>query len=365
VSVLTDAAQATPEWLTLALRRAGVLDGERVVAAEARPNPAFNSSVTHLDLAYDREPPGAPRALVLKLNRDGWGEAEAGLYQLAMPVASTLPMLVPCYGAAYDPVAGTSHCLLRDVSTTHRPPVTRARVLALDGVPSTDQLHAMVDALAAFHAHWWEHPDFGTGVLMPPTSFRDADARAKRIREREEQFRRFVDAAGSSVAPDVLRLCERTLAGLPRLWERYYGSRFQHLRRTTVVNGDCYFAQFLCPYVPGAEGTYLIDFQESSVHMPAEDLVFMFATFWTRKQRREDDRERRLLGRYLERLSELGVGGYDWDAMLVDYRVSIVYMLFRTLWDQTCGAPEAYWRPKLACVIASYRDHDCASLLDE
>jgi hypothetical protein len=200
---------------------------------------------------------------------------------------------------------------------------------------------------------------------MPPTSFRDADARARRIREREEQFRRFVDGAGASVEPDVLRLCERTLAALPRLWERHYGQRFRDLRRTTVVNGDCYFAQFLCPYVPGAASTYLIDFQESSVHLPAEDLVFMFATFWTREQRREGDRERRLLRRYLTRLSERGVNGYDWDTMLTDYRVSIVYMLFRTIWDQTCGAAEAYWRPKLACVIASYREHDCASLLDE
>jgi hypothetical protein len=361
--VLTEHAQATPAWLTEALRRAGVLREERVVGVERRPNDAFNSSITHLALTYDRRPRGAPGSLVLKLNRDGWGEAEAGLYRAAIPVAGALPMLVRCYDAAYEAASGESHCLLLDVSDTHAPPLTRRQVLALDGVPAPDRLEAMVDALAGFHAHWWEHPDRGKGVLVPPTGLRDGPARAARIREREEQFRRFATAVGGTIEPEVMRLAERALAGLPGLWERHYGPRFRDLRRTTLVNGDCYLTQFLCPLAGGATPVYLVDFQEASVHLPAEDLVFMFATFWTPEQRREDDRERRLLRRYLARLSGLGVAGYDWGTLLDDYRVSIVYMLFRTIWDQTNGSPESYWRPKLACVAASYRDHDCGALL--
>lgn len=82
-----------------------------------------------------------------------------------------------------------------------------------------------------------------------------------------------------------------------------------HLGRTTVVNGDCYLPQFLCPAV------------------------------------------------------RVGVTDYDWNTLLDDHRASSVYMLFRTSWDQTNGSSEAYWRPKLACVAASFRDHDCAALL--
>src|SRR5690348_16154294 len=115
VRVLAEASEATPEWLTQALRQAGVLQSERVVGVARRENAAFNSSVTHLALTYDGEPAGAPPSLVLKLNRDGWGEADAGLYQLAMQDAGALPMLVRCYEAAYDPVSGLSHCLLEDV----------------------------------------------------------------------------------------------------------------------------------------------------------------------------------------------------------------------------------------------------------
>jgi hypothetical protein len=357
---LTAPAQATPAWLTDALRRAGALPAGRVVAVRPRANPAFNSSVTHLDVTYDRDAPNAPAGLVLKLNRDGWGEAEAGLYRLA--IAQAVPSLVPCYDAAYDPASGASHCLLLDLSATHAPPTTREQVLALEGVPAApEQLDGMVDALADFHAHWWDHPAFGTGILRPPTSFRDAAARAERIAARAAQLRRFADAVGPGVEPAVLRLCERALAGLPALWADRYGSRFAQPRDLTLVNGDCYFAQFLCPRDGSAAPTYLLDFQEASVHLPAEDLVFMFATFWTRAQRREGDREMRLIGRYRARLAARGVA-YDLDRLLDDYRVGIVYMLFRTIWDQSCGAAETYWRPKLDCVVASYLDHGCDRL---
>jgi hypothetical protein len=361
VDVLADPREADPAWLTAALRRAGAIGAESVVAVEARPNPAFNSSVTHLALRYDRAGSGRPERLVLKLNRDGWGEAEVGLYRLAAAALEPVPAMVPCYDAAYDPGTGRSHCLLLDLSETHAAPVTRDRATALDGVPPDAQLDAMTDALADFHAYWWDHPAKGTRVLVAPAAFRDAAACAERIAQRGEQLRRFVNAVGAAVDPAVTRLCERALAGLPALWADRYLRRFAAGRDLTVVNGDCYFAQFLCPKPGSAASTYLIDFQEAGLQMPAEDLVFMFATFWTRAQRREGGREARLLGRYRARLAERGVA-YGPDQLLDDYRVCIVYQLFRTVWDQTAGAPEAYWRPKLDCVVASFQDHGCADL---
>jgi hypothetical protein len=361
--VLTNAAEATPEWLTEALTRSEALSGKRVIRVEADANPAFNSSVTHLTLVYDENAPAsAPRRLVLKLNRDHWGEAEVGVYALAMAAEEPVPALVPCFDAAYDARTGESHCLLLEVSETHAAPVTRERVLALDAVLPEAQLEAIVDALAVFHARWWEPAGFGEGVLQPPTSFRDEAACAERIGQRREQFGRFVETAGPTVEPAVLRLCERALARLPALWGDRYLRRFAGGKRVTLVNGDCYFTQFLCPRDGSGEPTYLVDFQEASVHLPAEDLVFLFATFWTREQRLEGDREMRLLRRYLARLEDHGIAGYGMEQLLDDYRVSIVYQLFRTVWDQTSGASEAYWRPKLACVVAAYEDHGCHSL---
>ena len=48
--------------------------------------------------------------------------------------------------------------LLEDLSDTHAPIATRERLLALDGVPDDAQLDRVVDALAGFHAGWWQHP---------------------------------------------------------------------------------------------------------------------------------------------------------------------------------------------------------------
>jgi hypothetical protein len=340
-----------------------VIAEQCVVAVESRANPAFNSTVTHLALQYDRDGAGGPDRLLLKLNRDGWGEAEVGLYRLAMAAPRPVPALVPCYDAAYDARTGLSHCLLLDVSETHTAPVPRDRAIALDGVPPDADLDAMTDVLADFHAYWWNHPDLGSGVLVAPATFSDAAACAERITQRDDQFRRFVDSVGPTVDPAVLRLCARALAGLPALWADRYLRRFAEKRDLTVVNGDCYFAQFLCPRDRSGTPTYLVDFQEAGVQLPAEDLVFMFATFWTRAQRREGDREMRLIRRYLARLAERGVA-YHPDVLLDDYRVCIVYQLFRTIWDQTCGAGDAYWRPKLDCVVASFQDHGCADLFD-
>jgi hypothetical protein len=359
--VLADAADATPARLTEVLRRSGAIAGGRVVAVETRANPAFNSSITHLGLRYDRDDARGPRRLILKVNRDGWGEAEAGLYRLAMAAQEPVPALVPCYDAAYDPGTDLSHCLLLDVSETHAMPVPRESAAVVDQVPPDQQVGAMTDTIADFHAYWWGHPGLGTGVLRPPTIFCDAAACAERIAQREDQFRRFVGAVGSTVAPAVLRLCERALAGLPALWADRYLRRFAAMNDLTLVNGDCYFVQFLCPRDGSAHPTYVIDFQAASVHLPAEDLVFMFATFWTRAQRREGDREMRLIERYRARLAQRGVT-YALDRLMDDYRVCIVYQLFRTIWDQTNGSAEAYWRPKLDHVVASFEDHDCATL---
>jgi hypothetical protein len=154
VAVLADAAEAGPAWLTAVLGQAGALAAPRVVAVEARPNPAFNSSVTHLALQYDRPGSSGPDRLVLKLNRDRWGQTEVGLYRLAMAARPPVPTLVPCYDAAYDPRTGASHCLLLDLSETHSEPLSRDRATALDGVPSPRHLDATVDALADFHAYF-------------------------------------------------------------------------------------------------------------------------------------------------------------------------------------------------------------------
>jgi len=130
-----------------------------------------------------------------------------------------------------------------------------------------------------------------------------------------------------------------------------------------LTNGDCYFAQFLCPRDQRVDRTHIVDFQAVSANLGAYDLVYLFATFWTSTQRRDYDREARLLRQYHNTLQAARVMKYSWDALLVDYRLMIAYMIFDPVWDQTTGAKKSYWWPKLCCLTDAYRDLGCADLL--
>ena len=134
---------------------------------------------------------------------------------------------------------------------------------------------------------------------------------------------------------------------------------FEHL---TLTNGDCYLTQFLCPSDP-VSTAYLIDFQDVSANFGAYDLVYMFATFWTPEQRREDGREQRLLRRYHASLQAGGVRGYSLDDLLIAYRHMIIFMIFDSIWNQTSCSPRSYLWPKLLCLTSAYQDLGCAELL--
>jgi hypothetical protein len=40
-------------------------------------------------------------------------------------------------------------------------------------------------------------------------------------------------------------------------------------------------------------------------------------------------------------------------------------MIFDPVWDQTGGASEEYWLPKLRCLTGAFNDLDCYSLLPQ
>lgn len=163
IPVLTGVHQATPEWLTTILRRAGVLPNGRVERVQIHPNDAHNSVVAHLEVTYSATlPVPAPSSLLLKLKRDHHGELEHLFYQAYLDAHSPALPIVRCYDTAYSSQTGASHYVLADLSQTHGPPVTRAQLLALAGLPSMIHLEQIIDTLAQIHADWWQHPQLGS-----------------------------------------------------------------------------------------------------------------------------------------------------------------------------------------------------------
>ena len=360
----------TPAKLTAILRDSGTLPQGAVVAVTQLPNDAFNSTIAHLTLAYSHDaPPDAPTRLLLKRNLDAaWAiranAAEVAFYRLVAPLADRLPMILHPHAAAHDPASGKSHLLLPDLSATHAAPVERARVLALEGVPSAAHLDAIADALAAFHAYWWEHPALSQPPLPPSGEYGDRVAYDRFLAATAADWSTFSAAEGGGFPVELRDIYEHALPRLPALWDRYLAPRVPERRNVTLAHGDCYFAAFLCPHDP-RDQTYFIDWQGPRVDFAALDLNFLFANFWTAAQRREGDRELRLLRRYHGTLLAHGVKNYGWDDLLTDYRLMLIFRIFLPVWDMANGSRRAYWWPKLTCLTDAYRDWRCAELLDE
>jgi hypothetical protein len=274
-------------------------------------------------------------------------------------------MIVRCYAAGRDEAGGASFVLLEDLSATHRLALTRDQQLTPgENVPADAALMQAVEALARFHAYWWEHPSLGSGVAQLGRWFRDAAHHARYIERRTAAWASLIGGEGAWFPTDLRQIYERVLAGLPGRWDRLLARRFATLANITLAHGDAYFANVLCPIHPAAGGAYLIDWQSPYAHLGADDLVTMCATFWTPEQRRADRREERALRHYHAVLLANGVTRYAWDDLLTDYRIGVIDWLLVPLQDRMDGSRRDYWWPKMQCLAGAFRDLGCADLLD-
>jgi hypothetical protein len=364
-TVITGLEQVNAAWLTEVLRRNSALTAGVVVAVNLEQNAAFNSSIARLQAEFSSDAaPALPSRLLVKLNADGGGELEVAFYRLAREQPTPVPGLVRCFAAEYDAHTGHSVLVLEDLSQTHVTPTVRARVLALDGVPAPEHCDGVIDALARFHAYWWQHPIVGQEPLyIVRPWFTDAERHAAHVERRRKEWQAFHVQYGQEIPAEWTALYTHALEQLPGLFQRFLEPRVTTLRALTLSNGDAYFNQFLCPRDAG-DDTRIIDFQDVGGNFGAFDLVYLLPTFWTRAQRLEDDRERRLLRRYLDGLHAHGVTGYGWDNLVTDYRVMLAHMVFDAVWNATSGSSAAYWQPKMRCLLEAYQDWDCARLLE-
>jgi hypothetical protein len=249
--VITSPDAVRPEWLTEALYHSGYLPHGRVVHARATSEPSYTSTIARLTLTYsDDAPPAAPTRLFLKLARPDAKQRVVGSRQrrnevtFHTRVATSMPgpPVVRCHQAVYCPETGASHLLFDDVSATHFAGQSWLP-------PPLHQAEKAMDAFAEFHAFWWDHPALSELDALPtPASV------AEHVDNTRTHFPRFVDALDDRLPGPQLAVYERTLASLPRLWERV-------LRGTdlTLIHGDANFSNVLLPRDPDEARALIID----------------------------------------------------------------------------------------------------------
>jgi thiamine kinase-like enzyme len=360
----------TAELLTSVLRQSGVLGDGEVTAVETEGTGAFNSHTSRLLLQYSAgAPPDCPERLVLKQNvQDAWGK-EAGMlevkfYQLIASLPDHPTGIIPCYAAAYDEQSGNSYLLLHDLSETHRPPITRDQQIGIvEGVPSAVDIESVVDTLAHIHAYWWDHPKLGAEWFDVGYWTRNAERFEQYLQRRRTSWESLIANQKEWFPGELRELYEQVLDHLPGYWEQYLKPRFEAKRNLTIVHGDSYFANFLCPKTAGAGTTYLLDWQSPSVDIGGYDLANLIAAFWTSEQRHENQREVTILRRYHTILKQHGVSNYSWDELITDYKIGLIFWLLMPVQDSNGGSGKDYWWPKMQCVVAAFQEWDCDKLL--
>jgi thiamine kinase-like enzyme len=360
----------TPEWLTKVLSLSGMLGTGAVTTVEQQPTAAFNSATSRLTLRFtDDVPASVPTHLILKSNiAEEWareaGAEEVGFYTLVAALADHPRVIAPCYGAVHDESSGQSYLLLRDLSATHRPPVTREQLIGLvEAVPSDSAIAAVVETLADLHAYWWDNPLLHAGQFPVGYWSRTAERFQAYLEKRTNSWQHLIAREKSRLPEDVRALYQKVLACLPSYWERWLYPRFQASRHLTLVHGDAYFANFLCPQPPNGGPTYLLDWQSPGVDVGAYDLANLCATFWTSAERHENQREEQILRRYHDTLRAHGVSGYQWEDLLGDYQLGLIFWLLMPVQDAADGSSYDYWWPKMQCLVAAFRDWRCEERL--
>jgi len=360
----------TPGWLTAILRESGVLTGGQVQNVTSQTTGAFNSHTQQLQLFYsDDAPSGLAKSMILKANKPELWAVEAGaeevkFYQTAAGLHPSPPALVPCYAALYNPESGNSYLLLRDLSDTHLAPVTRDQQISIvHSVPSTVNIERVIVALARHHAYWWNHP------LLPSETFhigywsRDANRFDQYLQRRQTAWESLRVDEARWFPSNVRNLYDRVLAYLRHHWRRYLEPRFSTYSHLTLVHGDSYFSNFLCPRHEDGGTTYLLDWQSPTFDIGGYDLANLCATFWTSAQRHEAQRERKLLERYHRELVKAGVSNYSWDDLISDYQSGLIYWLLVPVQDRYDGSSRDYWYPKMQCLVTAFQEWHCEELL--
>jgi thiamine kinase-like enzyme len=340
------------DYLTAALRKSGALGPARVRDVTVTSSLAKLRSLTRrLRLDYEGSGGDAPASLILKMGHlDAGRPSYANRTEIAFyrDIAPALPArLVPnCFEAAEATDSSAWHLLLEDLTDSH--------FIATEWPlpPTFAQCESIVQALARFHAAWWDNAHLGVSV----GSWRDTAAWDQILRSLVDQFARFTDRYGEMIPPERRDLYQRLFDSAPRLLARYHSRR-----NLTIIHGDAHTWNFFLPRPDGGEGVRLLDWEGWTIDTATDDLAYMMAMLWYPDRRHRI--ERSLLDGYHAALLADGVRGYDRQALDDDYRLSVLWLILRPV-GQAAGniAPRVWWN-NLERIFMAVDDLGCRELL--
>ena len=304
-----DPARIDPDWMTRALRQAGVITQARVEAVGAKPvgNGLVGDSF-RFELAYDQAEPGAPASVVGKFPAKDPASRKSGsdhaLYlsevSFYRQIAATVAINVPrAFVAEIDPATDDFTLLFEDLG-----PARQGDQLA--GCDLADAEVAVREA-AALHAPRWgdasllaldwimlkmERGQAVTAMLPPIIGL---------YRERYD----------GQLEPEFMALVEKLPAAMA-------AQRLDVTAPFTVQHGDFRLDNILFEPQGGAKPMATLDWQTVGVGTGVTDVAYFLSAGLDPEVRRANEED--LIRLYLDELQRRGVKDYGWDACWRDYR---------------------------------------------
>lgn len=310
MSLLTaDPSRIDPEWMTRALRQAGVIKEVRVVDLACKPvgNGLVGDSY-RFRLTYDGDQPNAPATVIGKFPAADPASRQSGsahmLYvrevafyrELATTVAIHTPRPIL---AEIDPVTDDFTPILEDLA-----PARQGDQLA--GCSLADSRTAMAEA-AALHAPRWNDP-----TLEAVDCFAVASSRRKNFRATLPAIiDLYKDRYRDALEPEFMALVDRLPDAI---------SRFRSDRSTprTLQHADFRLDNILFDVRGNTHPMATLDWQTLTVGPGMVDVAYFLSAGIDPSERRLHEID--LVRFYHSELIRRGVQDYGWDHCWQDYR---------------------------------------------
>lgn len=354
----SNSTEITAEWLTENLRASGVI-GDDVTVTKAVPDPVaagvgFMGEVAPIDLTYDGET-DAPTRMVAKIpTADEMVrgllapaqvfEREARFYQ---DVAPLLGELVPtAYFVGFDVEADDFFLLLEDLGA--------ARCGDQAAGCSIPDARAAIEAIAKFHARFWENDALEAVEWMPRM-----DSDGMKIGEviYASSIDGFKAVFQDAIDPRCADIIDRFGPNVPQLLDRM----------AAMPNTISHFDFRLDNLFFGDDGSVqMIDFQTSAKGGGIYDVGYLLSQSIETEERRAHEDE--LLTLYHDTLVAEGVTGYSLEEIRADYRVAVLYSWVIPVFavgslDTSSERAMALWTKVIERAQAAMLDHDVAEFL--
>jgi hypothetical protein len=280
--------------------------------------PSHLAEVVRLKLTYTEDAPSdAPATLIAKLSEgeafDSDGLAEIRFFNRIAPGVADLP--APAfYGSLVDPDARACVLLVEDLEANGY------RRAAPD--LSQADLDAVIDRLADLHAQLWnaEWPTPAAFARPRESLTRCTQAWPPEVIRANADFMGPRIAAFANVHRDALTTDDLALlADLAAHWGEEFTTRVQGRRNLTLIHGDFHVLGNIFLASDGRAPRF-IDWSEAKPGLGPHDLAYVLVSIPA------DDpaaRNRRAIQRYHDRLTRLGVAGYDAGQCAADYAFSL------------------------------------------